>query len=104
VAAGHNISPRLRKQLVLELEVWVVRLELVDCLPRCVVFREAVPLDQHAPNAPALLRLKGALRPREDASIHDRRKGGRSCWRFAMVRLQQPYVENVVDARPVRKM
>jgi hypothetical protein len=94
----------MRKQLVLELEVRVVRLELVDCLPRCVVFRKAAPLDQHAPNAPAQLRLKGMLRPREDASIHDRRKGGRSCWRFAIVRLQQPYVEDVVDARLVRKL
>jgi hypothetical protein len=101
---GHNISPGLRKQLVLELEVRVVRLELVDCLPRCVVFRKATPLDQQAPNAPALLRLKGALRPREDAPVHDQRKGGRSRWGVAVVRLQQPYVEDVVDVRPVRKL
>ena len=53
--AGHNISPRLRKQLVLELEVGVEGLELVDQLPCRILFRKASPLNKHLPRAAALL-------------------------------------------------
>jgi len=48
--AGHNISPRLRKQLVLELEVWKMAFELVEGLPRRILLRQATSLDQHAPS------------------------------------------------------
>jgi hypothetical protein len=45
----HNISSRLVKQLVLELEVGVVLLESVDELPRCFTRRLALPLHQELP-------------------------------------------------------
>ena len=56
--AGHNISPRLRKQLVLELEVGVEGLELVDELPRRILFRKTSPLDEHLPRAATLMCTK----------------------------------------------
>jgi hypothetical protein len=55
--AGHNISPRLRKQLVLELKVGEVNTEIFQGLPSSVVVRKPTPLDQHMPDATALLRL-----------------------------------------------
>jgi hypothetical protein len=55
---GHNISPRLRKQLVLELEFWKLLTELLELLTGGVLQRNAVPLDQQVPNASALLSLQ----------------------------------------------
>jgi hypothetical protein len=43
--AGHNISPRLRKQLVLELEVGVVAVKLFQLLPCGVLVVQPAPLD-----------------------------------------------------------
>jgi hypothetical protein len=51
----HNISSRLRKQLVLELEVWISGIELLEQLPSCFFCRQAAPLNEHAPDSPALL-------------------------------------------------
>ena len=53
--AGHNISPRLLKQLVLELEVGVEGAELVDGLPCRILFWKTMPLDQHLPGVTASL-------------------------------------------------
>jgi hypothetical protein len=41
----HNISPRLGKQLILELHIRVENLEVVQELPGGVVLRKALPLD-----------------------------------------------------------
>jgi hypothetical protein len=43
--ANHNISPRLRKQLVLELEVMLVAMELLELLPSGVLVGQSAPLD-----------------------------------------------------------
>ena len=69
----HNISPRLRKQLVLELKVGVSFLELIEALPSGIVFSQAVPLDQHAPDTTATLRLQCAFGSRKDAPVLRRR-------------------------------
>jgi hypothetical protein len=55
---GHNISPRLRKQLVLELKVGVKPLKILKKLPRCLLWRQTLPLDKNMPRSTPL-RLKG---------------------------------------------
>jgi hypothetical protein len=52
---GHNISPCLRKQLVLELERREEGTELVNGLPSSISFRQRLPLYQHMPNPAAEL-------------------------------------------------
>jgi hypothetical protein len=53
----HNISSRLRKQLVLELEVWISGFELLEQLPSCFFAWQAAPLNEHLPDSSALLGL-----------------------------------------------
>ena len=67
--SGHNISPRLQKQLVLELEVGVVSTKVVEDLPRRVIFRKAIPLDQNTPDPAALLGAQGTLRSRQHPTV-----------------------------------
>jgi hypothetical protein len=57
----HNISPRLRKQLVLKLDIWKLLAELVELLPCSVFHRKASPLYQDKLDAVALLRLQHLL-------------------------------------------
>jgi hypothetical protein len=45
VDAHHNISPRLQKQLILELEVRVGVVELVEALLGGIVIRLTTPLN-----------------------------------------------------------
>jgi hypothetical protein len=84
---GRNISPYLHKQLVLELEVGVVSTELVEDLPRRIIFRKAGPLDQNAPNPVALLGTQGALRSQQHPTVKYRRKIAWSWRRVAMMLL-----------------
>ena len=102
--AGHNISPRLRKQLVLELEVGVVLAKLLKQLPCGVVSGEPAPLDQHAPLAPTKLGTQHCLRLRQDATISHWRQRGRSSRRIATMWFEQPDMEDVVDAGALRKL
>jgi hypothetical protein len=53
--AGHNISPRLRKQLVLELEVGVLSSELRQVLPCRLLPWQPLPLNKDVPLAAPLL-------------------------------------------------
>lgn len=41
---GHNISPHLFKQLIIELNIWVAVLEVVQWLPSSVIFGQTLPL------------------------------------------------------------
>jgi hypothetical protein len=59
--AVHNISSRLRKQLVLELEVWISGFEILEQLPSCFFGRQAAPLNEHPPDSPVLLSLYGSF-------------------------------------------
>ena len=86
--AGHNISPRLRKQLVLELEGGKVVAEVVERLPSRIFIGQVAPLNQHAPDDAALLCLQCPLRILQDPTIQDRWKRGRGCRRIAAVLLQ----------------
>jgi len=77
--AGHNISPRLRKQLVLELEVRVEGAELVDGLPCCILLREAAPLNEYLPGTPALLSPERLGRSWQQPTVQGRLKDAWRC-------------------------
>ena len=59
--AGNNISPRLRKQFVLELEVGVEVTKILEGLPSRVLLGQAMPFDEHVPDIPSKLCTEGAL-------------------------------------------
>jgi len=102
--SGHNISPRLQKQLVLELEVEVVSTKVVEDLPRRVIFRKVIPLDQNAPDPAALLGAQGTLRSRQHPTVVYWRKIAWSWWRVAAMLLQEANMEDVVDASALRQL
>jgi hypothetical protein len=102
--AGHNISPRLHKQLVLELEVWKLLAELRKRLPSGVIVGKALPFDQQAPLITTLLSLQDALRSRKMPAVKDRRQHTSCCRRVAAVGLEQPHMEDVVEPSALRKL
>jgi hypothetical protein len=57
VGTGHNISPRLRKQLVLELKVGVEAFEVIEELPGSFYLGQAMPLDKDLSDAPPELSM-----------------------------------------------
>ena len=93
---GHNISPRLDKQLVLELEIQVEVSELPKRLPRGFFSSHAVPLDENVPDITVKLGVQNACWSRQETTILCRRHGPWNSRRIDAVRLQQPHVEDVV--------
>ena len=71
--AGHNISPRLRKQLVLELVIWIVLLELGARLPSGLLLRKTLPLHHQVPDVATQLSAQHLGRTGKQASIGCRR-------------------------------
>jgi hypothetical protein len=67
--ARHNISPHLLKQLVLELEGGEFRAKLLERLPSRILLRQALPLDEKAPDTAPLLRLQDTVWWRKDPTI-----------------------------------
>ena len=96
--AGHSISPRLLKQLVLKLKGGVVTAEIFELLPSSVLLRKPTPLDPHVTYATPLLCLEPLLRLRKDAPVKYGRKHAWGNRWVAAVRLQQPDMEDVVNA------
>ena len=101
---GHNISPRLRKQLVLEPKVWIVLAEFPTLLPSSLLLRKARPLNKDESHATTELCLQHLCRLWKNATIGDRRKRRRSRRWLATDRLEQPHMEDVVDASARRKL
>ena len=95
---GHNISPRLRKQLVLELKVWIVLTEFLTLLPSSLLLRKACPLNEDEPDATTELCLQHLCRLWKNVTIGGWRKRRRSRRWLATKRLEQPHMEDVVDA------
>ena len=93
---GHNISPRLDKQLVLELEIWVEALELPKQLPCGFCSSQAVPLDEDVQDNTAMLSTQDACWSRQETTVMCRRHRPWNNRRIAAVRLQQTIVEDVV--------
>jgi hypothetical protein len=96
MGAGHNISPCLRKQLVLELEVGVEVTKVLERLPGSVLLGQAMPFDEHVPDIPPKLCTEGALWSWKELAIPCRRKRSRSCWRITFVGLKQPHMEDIM--------
>jgi hypothetical protein len=72
MGTDHNISPRLRKQLVLELEVEVEITKILERLPGSVFLRQAMPFDEHVLDTPPKLCTEGALGSRKEPAIQSR--------------------------------
>jgi len=101
--AGHNISPRLRKQLVLELEVGVEGAELVDDLPSRVLFRKALPLDEYLPDASTLMRTEHLSRSRQPTVQGRSESAWGSRW-ISAVALKQPHVVHIMKTGTLWKL
>jgi len=56
---GHNISPPIEKQLVLELKVREELMEGHHGFPSSFIVRESFPLDQNVPDSAAELTAHG---------------------------------------------
>jgi hypothetical protein len=69
VGTGHNISPCLRKQLILELEVGVKAFEVVEELPGGFFIGQSMPFGKDLPDAPPELSTEGALKSRKELTI-----------------------------------
>ena len=104
MVAGHNISPRLRKQLILELKVGVGSLEVVDAFPCSIHLSQPEPLDQYAPDTPALLRPQCTIRGWQNAAVLRQGQDTGHRWRIAAVLLQQADVEDIMEARAARQL
>jgi hypothetical protein len=100
--AVHNISSRLRKQLILDLEVWVGGLELLEQLPSRVLVRQAAPLNEHSPNSSVLLGLQGAFGFRKNALIMRRWYGTRRRWWRTVMLLEETDMEHIMKTRAGR--
>jgi hypothetical protein len=104
MGAGHNISPRLEKQLVLKLEVRVVVAELLEQLPSCIVNGQAVPLDEDVPNIMTKLSTRHLGRGRKEAAIQGGWQRSRSRRSITTVGLQQAHMEDIMQPCPFRKL
>jgi hypothetical protein len=91
------MSPRLRKQLVLELEVGVVVAKLLQLLPCGILVGQPTPLDADIPDPTPLLGMHSSLRLRKDAAMEKWWHDPRCRQRLSAVRLEQPHVKNVMD-------
>ena len=104
MGAGDNISPCLRKQLVLELKVGVGSLEVVDAFPCSIRLSQPEPLDQYAPDTPALLRPQCPIWGWQNAAVLLRGQHTGRRWRITAMLLQQADVEDIMEARVVRQL
>jgi hypothetical protein len=104
VAAGHNISPRLHKQLVLKLEIGVVAAKLLELFPRGVLVGQPAPLDADVPDPTPLLGAYNSLWLRKDAAMEQWRHNPRRRRRVPAVRLEQPHVKDIMNPCAVRKL
>ena len=98
---ARNISPLLEKQLVLELKVGVALDGLLPWLPGRIIRREPLPLHEDLPGAMLEARPPHPSRSQDHPAIMN----GRQWWRgrrgVAVEGLQQPHMEDIVEARPL---
>jgi len=87
--AGHNISPGLRKQLVLELERWVRSSEVLATSKVATTSGSGKP--RH------WIRTRHSPRRWHNAAILSRREGTRRSWRVAAVLLKEADVEDIMQ-------
>ena len=94
---GHNISPCLDKQLVLELDFRVLLLEFRQRLPCSIICRKVVPLNKDMPVTTAVLSAQHMLRSRKQTPILHQRKNC-SSRRSPSVRFQLADMEDIMKA------
>jgi hypothetical protein len=104
VDARHNISPRLFKQLVLELDFWKLLLELGEGLPSGIIRGKTLPLHQDTPLATAELSPQHPLRAGQQATILDRRERCRGSRWWPFIGLELANVKDVVKTRAGREL
>ena len=104
MGAGHNISPRLRKQLVLELKVWIGSLEVVDAFPCSILLSQPEPFNQYTPDTSVLLRPQCSIRGWQNAAVLRRGQHIGRRRRIAAMLLQQADVEDIMEARAIRQL
>jgi len=63
-----------------------------------------MPLNEDAPDAPALFRPEGTCRRWEQTPFEDWRECRRCRWSIAAVTLEQPHMKDVVDAGALWKL
>jgi hypothetical protein len=95
---GHNISPRLLKQLVLELKVRVCRSEILQELPRCIFVPKSVPLDKDLPDIASFACVESSFGRRQYTPVLDQWQSTRRLRGITTVGLQQPHMEDVMKA------
>ena len=101
---AHNISPLLEKQLVLELEVGVALDEGLPWLLGRIIWREPLPLHEDLPGAMLEARPPHPSRSQDHPAIMNGRQWRRGRRGVAVEGLQQPHMEDIVEARPLWKL
>jgi hypothetical protein len=95
---GHNISPRLLKQLVLELKVGVCRSEILQEFPRCIFVPKSMPLDKDLPDIASFVCAENSFERRQYTSVLDQWQSTRRLRGITTVGLQQAHTKDVVKA------
>jgi hypothetical protein len=86
--AVHNISPSLEKQLVLELEVWVLLHEVLQLHPSSFSGRSPLPTNQELLSPTSYPTFEHLLRRHQHPTILKRRKHRQLFRRVTMKRFQ----------------
>jgi hypothetical protein len=90
VTPGHDISPLLERQLILELKCWISGAERLDIFPGGRCRGLTLPLDQDLLDAMSDAPTDSAFRLWSNGVVVDRWKWRRSLWRSAMELHQEP--------------
>jgi hypothetical protein len=95
---GHNISPRLLKQLVLELKLGVCQSEILQELQCCIFIPKSVPLDKDLADIASFACVESSFGRQKYTSVLDQWQCTRRHWGITTVGLQQAHMEDVVKA------
>ena len=101
---ARNISPLLGKQLVLELEVGVALDEGLPWLLGRIIRREPLPLHEDLPGTMLDACPPHPSRRQDHPVIMNGRQWRRGRRGVAVEGLQQPHMEDIVEAGPLRKL
>jgi len=101
---AHNISLLLGKQLVLEPKVGVALDEGLPRLPGRIIWREPLPLHEELPGAMLKTCPAHPSRSEDHPAVMNGRQWRRGRRRVAVEGLQQPHMEDIVEARPLWKL
>jgi hypothetical protein len=98
VTPGHDTSPLLERQLVLELKCWILGVEWLDIFPGGRCRGLSFPLYQDLLDATSDALTDSAFRLWNNGAVVDKWKGRGSLLWSAMELLQETYMKHVVQA------